>query len=41
MGSPNDEKERFNNELQHEVEITRPYYLGMYTVTQAQYRQVG
>ena len=44
MGSPNHEAERepygMGSELQHEVEITQPYYLGVYTVTQAQYRQV-
>jgi formylglycine-generating enzyme required for sulfatase activity len=27
-------------ELPHEVEITRPFYMGVYTVTQNQYRQV-
>ena len=40
MGSPDNEVDRFDNELQHEVEITKPYYVGVYTVTQAQYRQV-
>ena len=34
MGSPASEKERFENETQHEVTITKPYYLGKYEVTQ-------
>ena len=40
MGSPKDEQNRRNNEEQHEVEITQPFYMGMYTVTQAEYQQV-
>ena len=40
MGSPQDEKERGDNEVQHEVEITKPLYLGVYDVTQAQYEAV-
>ena len=40
MGSPANEVERGSDELQHTVEITRPYYMGVYTVTQAQYQQV-
>jgi formylglycine-generating enzyme required for sulfatase activity len=40
MGSPPDEATRRADEARHEVEITRPYCLGVYTVTQAQYRQV-
>jgi formylglycine-generating enzyme required for sulfatase activity len=41
MGSPNDEKERQNNEgPRHEVEITKAFYLGAYEVTQAQYKKV-
>ncbi len=40
MGSPASEVERDPEELQHEVEITRPFYMGMYEVTQAQYRKV-
>src|SRR3954447_9260794 len=34
MGSPRDEEGREANELRHEVEITRPFYLGVYEVTQ-------
>jgi uncharacterized protein (TIGR02996 family) len=38
MGSPPDEEERFDDEgPQHEVEITRPFYLATHLVTQAQY----
>jgi formylglycine-generating enzyme required for sulfatase activity len=40
MGSPTDEEDRVNNEKQHEVEITKPFYLGVYTVTQKQYQKV-
>src|SRR4051812_8249009 len=37
MGSPADEKERYKDEAQHPVKITRPFYLGKYEVTQQQY----
>ena len=38
MGSPNDEAGRFGSEgPQHEVEITRPFYLGVYPVTKGQF----
>jgi formylglycine-generating enzyme required for sulfatase activity len=40
MGSPRDEKERSDDEVEHEVEITRPFYLGKYEVTQKQYEAV-
>ncbi|MCX5677392.1 MAG: formylglycine-generating enzyme family protein [Planctomycetota bacterium] len=41
MGSPNLEKERMGNEgPQHEVIITKPFYLGVTEVTQAQYEAV-
>jgi formylglycine-generating enzyme required for sulfatase activity len=41
MGSPPDEAGRRADEgPQHEVEITRPFYLGLHEVTQAQYREV-
>jgi formylglycine-generating enzyme required for sulfatase activity len=40
MGSPPGEEERVDNEAAHEVTITRPFYLGKYAVTQAQYQQV-
>jgi formylglycine-generating enzyme required for sulfatase activity len=41
MGSPATEAERNDNEKQHEVEITKPFYLGVYEVTQDQYQKVG
>jgi formylglycine-generating enzyme required for sulfatase activity len=41
MGSPKSEKDRFDDEgPQHEVEITKAFYLGVYTVTQAEYQKV-
>jgi formylglycine-generating enzyme required for sulfatase activity len=40
MGSPPGEKDRKDDEYLHEVEISRPFYIGAFEVTQAQYRQV-
>jgi formylglycine-generating enzyme required for sulfatase activity len=40
MGSPPSEPGRREEELPHEVEITRPFYLGVHEVTQAQYQKV-
>ena len=40
MGSPEDEKSRSSDELQHEVTLTEDFYLGMTQVTQAQYKEV-
>jgi formylglycine-generating enzyme required for sulfatase activity len=40
MGSPTSEGERSSDETQHEVTLTRPYYLGVYEVTQEQYEKV-
>jgi formylglycine-generating enzyme required for sulfatase activity len=41
MGSPDDDKDAYDNEKpQHRVQITRPFYLGVYEVTQAQYEAV-
>ena len=40
MGSPETEKDRFPDEIQHEVTITKPFYMGKYEVTQAQYQAV-
>ena len=38
MGSPKDEKDRAVDEgPQHEVEITRPFYMGVYPVTKGQF----
>jgi formylglycine-generating enzyme required for sulfatase activity len=40
MGSPAGEVERRDGEDQHVVEITRPFYIGVYEVTQEQYEHV-
>ena len=41
MGSPSNEKDRSNNEgPQHQVTITKPFYMGKYEVTQAQWQSV-
>jgi formylglycine-generating enzyme required for sulfatase activity len=41
MGSPTDEEGRWQDEgPQHEVEITQPFYMGVYEVTQEGYEQV-
>jgi len=40
MGSPESEKERFDNEKQHEVTLTKPFYMGKYAVTQEQWEAV-
>jgi formylglycine-generating enzyme required for sulfatase activity len=37
MGSPEGESERPPDEVQHQVTITEPFYLGKHEVTQAQY----
>src|SRR5262249_14559376 len=40
MGSPKAEKKRSADEKQHEVEITRPFYMGVYEVTQEEFKKV-
>ncbi|MBC8218135.1 MAG: formylglycine-generating enzyme family protein, partial [Planctomycetes bacterium] len=41
MGSPPSEKDRDDNEgPAHEVRITKPFYMGKYEVTQAQWKAV-
>jgi formylglycine-generating enzyme required for sulfatase activity len=40
MGSPAGEQERASEETQHEVAITRPFYMGIHEVTQQQYEKV-
>src|SRR5262249_49280927 len=40
MGSPKTEKERHDDEEQHEISITRPFYMGVHAVTQAEYEKV-
>ena len=41
MGSPSSEKDRHDSEGPvHQVRITKPFYMGKYDVTQAQWRPV-
>ena len=40
MGSPAGEANHNNDETQHRVRITKPFYMGKYEVTQAQWQQV-
>jgi uncharacterized repeat protein (TIGR02543 family) len=40
MGSPSDEPGRFSNETQHEVTISKAFYMGKYEVTQAEWKAV-
>jgi len=40
MGSPSDEAQRADNERQHEVIISEPFYMGQTCVTQEQYEAV-
>jgi len=40
MGSPDSETGRYDNETQHDVTLTKGFYLGKYEVTQAQYEKV-
>ena len=40
MGSPESASDRFDNETRHLVKITKPFYLGVYEVTQQQYKTV-
>ena len=41
MGSPESEIGRWKGETQHEVTLTRPFYMGIYPVTGKQYRLIG
>ena len=40
MGSPQDEGDRRDDEVQHEVTISNPFYMGVYEVTQKEYYDV-
>ena len=40
MGSPESEEDRYENETEHEVTISKDYYLGVTEVTQGQYEKV-
>ena len=40
MGSPESEEDRQTDETQHKVKITRPFYLGVFEITQAEHLKV-
>ncbi len=40
MGSPENELGRYNNEILHPVELTRPFYMQTTEVTQGQWKQI-
>ena len=40
MGSPADELGRYNDEVQHEVTLTKPFFAGVFEVTQKQYELI-
>jgi len=40
MGSPENEEGRRSDETQHEVTISKPFYMGIYPVTQEEYEMV-
>ena len=40
MGSPKDELERKDDEIQHKVTLTRGFYMGIYAVTQEEWQAV-
>ncbi|MBO7524585.1 MAG: formylglycine-generating enzyme family protein, partial [Verrucomicrobia bacterium] len=40
MGSPEDESGRYSDETQHQVTLTKGFWLGKYEITQAQYKAV-
>ena len=40
MGSPKDELGRYGDEVQHEVTLTKPFFAGVFEVTQKQYELI-
>src|ERR1039457_4739585 len=40
MGSPKEEQGRRDAETQHKVTLTKGFYIGVYTVTQEQWKEV-
>ena len=41
MGSPTSEQDRSSNEQQHQVRLTRPYYIGVFELTQKQWMLIS
>jgi formylglycine-generating enzyme required for sulfatase activity len=40
MGSPKDEKERRDDEIQHKVTLTKGFYMGVFPVTEGQWKAI-
>ena len=40
MGSPREENERWDDETQHKVTLTKGFYMGVYTVTQKEWKVI-
>src|ERR1017187_2071567 len=40
MGSPKEELKRQDNETQHKVTLTKGFYMGIYLVTQEQWKEI-
>jgi formylglycine-generating enzyme required for sulfatase activity len=40
MGSPLDEPQSYDNEIQHRVTLTQGFYMGKYEITQGQFKEV-
>ena len=40
MGSPENEKGHRDNEIQHKVTITKPFYIGKYEITEKQFKSI-
>jgi serine/threonine protein kinase/formylglycine-generating enzyme required for sulfatase activity len=40
MGAPDSERRRHLNEKQHRVRLTKPFYLGVYEITQSEFERV-
>ncbi len=40
MGSPESERDRGSNEQQHRVRVAKPFYVGVYEITQSEFEHV-
>ena len=40
MGSPEDEEKRYHDETLHQVEITKPFYIGVYEVKRGEWKAI-